>query len=659
MNLIQRFPILLACSLLTGFGSLYAAAHPSKDNDNEYGIDAHYYDLFDQARKHNANPEVLSAADTLDAVGARLDQPVYRMLSAIVRVFYYFPTEDEEAFGRSVSDMKLWSRKAGYDKLYYKAYINDIRFQLNNQHALLALERAHNMMIEAQQERHDDGIYYALCSTGDIYYMRENYSLAQEYYNKAADYAAEHLPERDLSELYVDISSCFIELQQFDRAVLTCDSVLRTSTNYFVNTALMTNKCLALYDSNRQDEFMTCYDSLAAMNARTDEEGVSMTYVTTHKLLLEQRYDEALSLSDSLPNVSDRYHIQEEIYKHCGDWHSAYECRKQLSIISDSIHDRMQMEDLAVIGGRLDNLLLSQKTEDLELKNRLLIYHACLIIFLVVFVLLCILILNRRRSIRQLKAKNRELEESNARLIAAREETDRALHEASKANEMRTAFMRNVTHEVRTPLNAVLGFAQLVADPSVQMDDATLQQTVAQMQRNSEMLTQLIDNILELSSLESTVSNLQREAVCCNELGREALRQSRCRGVSTDKVRIAFTSDLPDQETLDTHFKKAVSVLVHLVNNALKFTAEGSVTMHCSLADEGQRIVYSVTDTGIGIPAEKAEVIFERFKQLDTFVPGLGLGLSICRMIATELGGEVVLDTNYHGGARFLFTLPK
>jgi signal transduction histidine kinase len=98
---------------------------------------------------------------------------------------------------------------------------------------------------------------------------------------------------------------------------------------------------------------------------------------------------------------------------------------------------------------------------------------------------------------------------------------------------------------------------------------------------------------------------------------------------------------------------------VHLVNNALKFTAEGSATMHCSLADEGQRIVYSVTDTGIGIPAEKAEVIFERFKQLDTFVPGLGLGLSICRMIATELGGEVVLDTNYHGGACFLFTLPK
>ena len=231
-----------------------------------------------------------------------------------------------------------------------------------------------------------------------------------------------------------------------------------------------------------------------------------------------------------------------------------------------------------------------------------------------------------------------------------------AKEKAEASDRMKTHFIHNISHEIRNPLNAIRGFSEVILDPSSNIDEATKRDMSLKIIQNIDRVSDVVDDILEFSDIESSQYAIKIDEVKCNEL---------CQFIAPivekhkrDSVTYSFVTDMPDAFAIKTDSKLVKDVLIQLLKNACKFTEKGSILLRCSKEDNPNKLTFSVIDTGIGVPADKAEYIFERFKKLSEFSQGNGLGLSICRAIATNLKGEVYLDTTYKGGAKFIFTLP-
>ena len=231
-----------------------------------------------------------------------------------------------------------------------------------------------------------------------------------------------------------------------------------------------------------------------------------------------------------------------------------------------------------------------------------------------------------------------------------------ATHRAREADNMKTFFIQNLSHEIRTPLSAIVGCNNMLLDNSVEMAPEERSELTRMVNASANQLITLVSDIINLSELKHGELTFKREPAHVNEMMRYALK-----AVEPNKakdVRMYWTSDVDDPFTLDTDEVRVQQVLINYLTNACKFTSEGEIHLHCSLTEEPGQLCFSVSDTGIGIPADKAESIFERYERLDSMKEGNGLGLNICRMVAQTLGGEVKLDTKYRRGARFLFIHP-
>ena len=169
-------------------------------------------------------------------------------------------------------------------------------------------------------------------------------------------------------------------------------------------------------------------------------------------------------------------------------------------------------------------------------------------------------------------------------------------------------------------------------------------------------MTTLINDVLDLASLESGKYRMHLAPHRCNELCQVAMVSVVHR--NPKKVKSYFTSDVPNDYLFVTDKERLQQVLINFLTNAEKHTERGEIHLHCSLTENPGKITFSVADTGPGIPADQADCVFDRFSKLDEFKQGTGLGLNICSIIAGRLKGEVKLDKNYTGGARFLFILP-
>ena len=224
-------------------------------------------------------------------------------------------------------------------------------------------------------------------------------------------------------------------------------------------------------------------------------------------------------------------------------------------------------------------------------------------------------------------------------------------------SDMKTMFVQNMSHEIRTPLNAIVGFSQLLALPDGVISEEEKSKYGEYIMTNSNMLTMLVDDILNLSDVESGNYRVNLATAKCNAPVEAAMKTAELR--VPGGVRMYFTTEVDDDYEIVTDVHRVQQVLVNYITNACKHTKEGEIHIHCSVKERPGYITYSVTDTGEGIPEEKAEEIFERFTKLNAFAQGTGLGLSICRMIAAKLNGVVKLDTSYKNGARFIFQIPN
>ena len=239
-----------------------------------------------------------------------------------------------------------------------------------------------------------------------------------------------------------------------------------------------------------------------------------------------------------------------------------------------------------------------------------------------------------------------ELQESES---ALREAKDRA----EESSRLKSAFLANMSHEIRTPLNAIVGFSDVLASGGSSEDEQ--QGYVDIIKTNSDLLLRLINDILDVSRLEA-----DRVTFTFEECDVVPLCQRVLASVSqARKSENEFIFEC-DRESMDmrTDTQRLQQVIINLLSNADKFTRNGKITLGLKMDEKQREVLFSVSDTGTGIPLEKQKLVFERFEKLNEYVQGTGLGLSICKLTVEKWGGKIWVDPGYTDGARFVFTHP-
>jgi len=235
--------------------------------------------------------------------------------------------------------------------------------------------------------------------------------------------------------------------------------------------------------------------------------------------------------------------------------------------------------------------------------------------------------------------------------ITEQRQNELDLIKAQEADKMKNAFIANMSHEIRTPLNAIVGFSRLITET----DNASEQQEyLTIINNNSDLLLQLINDILDFAKIESGTLNYNLSWVDLKDVCQEVYISQSLK--MTSDVALLYNGDMLPSVRLRTDTQRIEQVLLNLLSNAIKCTNQGFVSL--SYEVEGDFVRVSVTDTGIGIDKEKQASVFERFVKLDDFRQGTGLGLSICKMIIEKLGGEIGLRSELGKGSTFWFTLP-
>lgn len=230
----------------------------------------------------------------------------------------------------------------------------------------------------------------------------------------------------------------------------------------------------------------------------------------------------------------------------------------------------------------------------------------------------------------------------------------KALEHAKESDRMKTAFVQHISHEIRTPLNIITGFAQVVSDPNYELSQEDRSRIMADITHNTKEITNFVNELLELSESESQSSYQLNEDVDVAAICQEMIDVYEAK--NQGKLTLSVSSELPDGYRLKSNAAAIRQILDRLMNNALKFTTKGSVTIKVK-ADQ-KRLEIAVEDTGKGIPKDQQERVFERFYKVDSFVQGIGLGLTVARRSAQLLGGTLTIDPTYSTGCRFVVSLP-
>lgn len=284
--------------------------------------------------------------------------------------------------------------------------------------------------------------------------------------------------------------------------------------------------------------------------------------------------------------------------------------------------------------------IIEQQKADLNRSHSIVVGTAAVLIaiFFIIYVV------SRRRAMRRLAEKNEQLKLANER--------------ANETSKMKSDFIKQISHEIRTPLNILSGFTQVLTSGGIELDDNARQNINNQIYENTNRITELVNKMLELSDAGTQVIIERLDETSAMEIVAQAVADSSIAIATHITFHIQPDADA-EATTLHTNLQQAVRALELLLDNAQKFTQQGSVTLRVSKQTQHgiSRILFIVEDTGIGIPSEHAEHIFEEFAQLNSYTDGTGIGLTVARSIARRLGGDIRLDTTYTTGARFIMSL--
>lgn len=507
--------------------------------------------------------------------------------------------------------------------------------------------RAGTLHGAGRQDDYKPAIAEAYKQLGHIYRTRGLKETAADYYRKAIGFIEENnLNKFSLPILYSELATVLIDTGRYEEAAeeLEKGKARLTLPEYIWPLKL---KQVILYSrTGRSAEARTLFDQI-----RQGHDG----YLTTASLteaqlainLAEHEFGRALTTLDKLIGLfketghSETYFYElfqtrAETYAETGNYEAAYKSQKHyLDLYRKKVGDDNE-RNLGEFATLLDVSRLDVEKAELQRQTQKVRLHRTQLGIAALSVILLLTVLFLLFTARM-----------NRRLAHAK-------RAAEASSRMKGVFIRNITHEINTPLNSIVGFAELAA-ASDDADAAERQSYISIIQENSGYLQKLVDDVLYIAGLESSETPPAMSPTDINECCQECIQK-----VSQSSSRAVSIRFVPAREKFHLHTSCMLisKAITEMLRNAVHFAADGEITLAYTLDGGNRRITFTVTDSGPGIPACEAEHIFGRFVKLDTFSQGLGLGLTVCRLIASALGGTIKLDTNYSGGARFALSIP-
>lgn len=540
-----------------------------------------------------------------------------------------FNTGDSTNFFTAVKVLEDYLLQQDDLHLYYTQRCNEIIFLMNAQKIFEAYMKAQELSKELRERGLDKEIYMAINMKGHINRYCGNHEAAKKDFKEVIALMEKHGYYESMPPIYMNIVN--VEMDDSpEEALKMLNKAADIAREYAPERVfdIESRRLLSYYNMGDMKRFVEGYKAYKA--------GIDSGLTTISGRAIDVYYqaylgniDQALQLArETIGDDADEIIIN--LNKNAGRWKEAFEAQRTQMNRHDSINSIILTNNMKGIEDELRLYEIEHKADKEKLIGMILI---------IAFLILLICALSYIVFIRRLHIK----------------ELRKAYERALESDKMKTAFIRNVSHEVRTPLNIISGFAQIITDDNMEISKAELKDMSQMVIKNTNIITNQFDELIELSLNENTGDILNIENVDILVLLQQIVGDFR--GLVTNGVELRVENDLPDAFTLSTNKKMIARMVVLLLDNANKNTTTGHIAVKASTEDNNLSI--AVEDSGCGIDAKEAEHIFERFVKLDNFKEGLGLGLPLCRMIARRLGGNVILDTSYAGpGARFVITLP-
>jgi len=628
--------------LITGFLLFVLSMQGVAAQNNPYELDDACYPLFQRA-------ELLVGKEGFDSVNEALlekalekgdtkAQTLYyverlKNVSALKRAGQVFTPEDDAQVLQAMEDVKRVASELGYSQYYYYAYDLTQNYFYNTGRQVRTFELVKEMREDAIARGEEYGIWMGNRYLISLYIAQNDYISAKKYivaslemYENTED---ETIRRQSATRLYCDLADTYpighdsvsinirkAELQSRHHLDSLRCTYLRAKLEAY-------QKNIPAYERDRdicrQDPSIRQISSTAGLLFDNIDQLVYGKPAPEIKLdgmmshLREVKY---------IANIAEEYGYKD----------LAFEIEKRLVAYDETVLAKANQSKLTEIEAKLGNDVLSAQVDEAAgraIRSRRLVISLVISILVVIILFFVIYSLHLRRTNEKVRL----------------------------ADAAKTRFVQNMSHEVRTPLNAIVGFSQLLSLPDGSFPEEEKQEFAGHIVNNTKMLTMLLDDILHISAMDSGNYRITYEDGEMHYMAQAAISSAEHR--LKPGVRMYYDPETTEPHTFITDPHRVQQILINLLTNACKHTTEGEIRLTSSLTQNPGYVTYAIEDTGSGIPPEQADTIFERFTKLNDFVQGMGLGLSICRDIAQRMNARVYLDTTYTGGARFVLELPR
>lgn len=699
---------------------LFGLALPTQGQNNPFKINDSLYPLYLRANYNRKKPICLKQADSLRIKAIRLKDHKAEILALIIPMKHQMTKlHNFPAVWEASQLVRKKAQEYNYLQYYFYTSTTMANYLLSEDRFDEAKELVKKDIKFATKHKHPYGIQTGYVAMGNMLMAKDEYAHAIFYYQTALQFSQEYMQKQERSSIYPHICDANIRLGRFQEVVNAANDGIPYCYSEQAKAGLYGYKAIGQFMTGDYDNFKKSYqeyfkrsnsgpiftieyaillnslyaiskqDSVKYQEYKNKLSGLLSKYSSYAYYSYNRRYDKAAKVMDKIVKLTqsgnntniltDLADMRNSFAMQIADidkQKAANEMAKlqlqhtQLQLVNNNleISNADRIKQLAEMQNNRNLLALKNqklKSSELgasidsqkklaELQKRQYRMHELIMVAMAAIALLLIV-----GTIIYLKANRkmeRRLSKLSKKLTHTLDELNIANKEAQHADQQKTLFIQNMSHEIRTPLNAIVGFSQVITDPSFDISDEEKSDLTNRITENSEQLSNLINNILDLTSIESGKYQMKIQPADINGVCRDAVEEARSH--VAEGVTLTFNTQLAESEKTETDGMRVKQVVAHLLDNAIKNTTEGSIQVNCLKNQKGQNLI-TVTDTGVGIPQDKQETIFERFGKLDQFKPGSGLGLEICRTIAHKLGGDVYIDPDYTNGARFCFSFGK